>query len=75
MHTYYRKKTAPVAIADGNNKEIDYKDVELLKSYVMESGRIIPSRITGASAKTQRQIARAVKLARFLALLAYTDQQ
>lgn len=54
-------------------EEIDYKDVDLLKEYVMESGRIVPSRITGTSAKYQRQLARAVKLARYLALLPYCD--
>lgn len=53
--------------------EIDYKDIDLLKEYVMETGRIVPSRITGTSAKYQRQLARAVKLARYLALLPYCD--
>jgi len=52
---------------------IDYKDVDLLKEYVMETGRIVPSRITGTSAKYQRQLSRAVKLARYLALLPYCD--
>lgn len=54
--------------------EIDYKDVELLKSYISETGKIIPSRITGTSAKFQRMLASAIKRARFLALLPYTDQ-
>lgn len=45
----------------------------MLKEYVMESGRIVPSRITGTSARYQRQLARAIKLARFLALLPYSD--
>ena len=56
-------------------KKIDYKDVELLKEYIMESGRIVPSRITGTSAKYQRQLSRAVKLARYfgvITLLRYT---
>jgi small subunit ribosomal protein S18 len=53
--------------------EIDYKDTDLLREYVMESGRIVPSRITGTSAKYQRQLARAIKLSRFLALLPYCD--
>lgn len=53
--------------------EIDYKDADLLREYVMESGRIVPSRITGTSARYQRQLARAIKLARFLALLPYCD--
>lgn len=73
MQNYYRKKM-PVVIADGDSAEVDYKDLELLKAYTMESGRIIPSRITGARAKKQRQLARAIKVARFLALLPYTDQ-
>ncbi len=55
-------------------KEIDYKDLDLLKQYVTETGKIVPSRITGASAKYQRQLATAVKRARYLALLPYTDQ-
>ena len=53
--------------------EIDYKDINLLKEYVGESGKIVPSRITGTKAKYQRQLATAVKRARFLALLPYTD--
>lgn len=52
---------------------IDYKDLALLKEYVMESGRIVPSRITGTSARYQRQLSSAIKLARFLALLPYCD--
>lgn len=53
--------------------EIDYKDVNMLKEYVGESGKIVPSRITGTKARYQRQLATAVKQARFLALLPYTD--
>ncbi len=53
--------------------EIDYKDLNMLKQYVGESGKIVPSRITGTKAKYQRQLATAVKRARFLALLPYTD--
>ena len=55
-------------------KEIDYKDLDLLKDYITETGKIVPSRITGTSARCQRQLARAVKRARYLALLPYTDQ-
>lgn len=54
--------------------EIDYKDAELLKTYINETGKIIPSRITGTSAKFQRMLAQAIKRARFLALIPYTDQ-
>lgn len=53
--------------------EIDYKDINLLKNYITETGKIVPSRITGTSAKYQRQLAKAIKRARFLALLPYTD--
>ena len=54
-------------------KEIDYKDLNTLKAYVSETGKIVPSRITGTKAKYQRQLATAIKRARFLALLPYTD--
>ena len=53
--------------------EIDYKDLATLKNYITETGKIVPSRITGTKAKYQRQLARAVKRARYLALLPYTD--
>lgn len=53
--------------------EIDYKDVVMLKNYITESGKIVPSRITGTRAKYQRQLARAIKRARYLALVPYTD--
>jgi len=58
-----------------NVTEIDYKDLNTLKQYVGESGKIVPSRITGTKAKYQRQLATAVKRARFLSLLPYTDNQ
>ena len=54
-------------------EEIDYKDVATLKANVTESGKIVPSRITGTKARYQRQLATAVKRARFIALLPYTD--
>jgi small subunit ribosomal protein S18 len=53
--------------------QIDYKDIPLLKNYITESGKIVPSRITGTSAKYQRQLSTAIKRARFLSLLPYTD--
>lgn len=56
-----------------NFKEIDYKDIELLKEYITETGKIIPSRITGTSARYQRLLSDAIKRARYLALLPYTD--
>ena len=55
-------------------KQIDYKDLKLLKDFVMENGKIVPSRITGTSAKYQRQLSTAIKRARYIALLPYTDQ-
>jgi small subunit ribosomal protein S18 len=55
-------------------KQIDYKDVNLLKDFINENGKIIPARITGTKAKYQRQLSTAVKRARFLALIPYTDQ-
>ncbi len=55
-------------------QEIDYKNLDLLKQYITETGKIVPSRITGATASQQRQLAAEVKRARFLALLPYTDQ-
>ena len=57
-----------------NVVHIDYKDLDLLKSYITETGRIVPSRVTGTSARFQRMLARAVKRARFLGLLPYCDK-
>ena len=54
---------------------IDYKDLNLLRNFITETGKIVPSRITGTSARYQRQLADAVKRARYLALLPYTDNQ
>ena len=58
--------------ADGV-KEVDYKDVDVLKEFINENGKIIPARITGTKAHYQRQLSTAIKRARFLALLPYTD--
>ncbi|NEZ03729.1 30S ribosomal protein S18 [Wenzhouxiangella sp. XN201] len=54
-------------------EEVDYKDVDLLKDFVGETGKIVPSRITGTKARFQRQLSTAIKRARYLALLPYTD--
>lgn len=59
--------------ADGT-KEVDYKDVDVLKDFITENGKIIPARITGTKARFQRQLSTAVKRARYLALLPYTDK-
>ena len=72
MARQFRRRKYCRFTADGVT-EIDYKDTVLLKEYVGESGKIVPSRITGTKARYQRQLATAVKRARFLALLPYTD--
>ena len=54
-------------------EEIDYKDIKLLKEYITETGKIMPARVTGTSAKYQRQLTKAIKRARHLALLPYVD--
>ena len=63
------RKTCP--FSGENALRIDYKDVKLLSRYVSEKGKIIPSRITSVSAKKQRELARAIKRARYIALLPY----
>ncbi len=73
MARFFRRKKYCRFTAE-NIAYIDYKDLELLKAYVTETGKIVPSRITGTSARYQRQLATAVKRARFLALLPYSDQ-
>jgi small subunit ribosomal protein S18 len=72
MARFFRRKRYCRFTAEGI-AEIDYKDLNLLKSFISESGKIVPSRITGTSARYQRQLAVAVKRARYLALLPYTD--
>ena len=73
MARLFRRRKFCRFTADGV-KEIDYKDLETLKQYITETGKIVPSRITGTRAKYQRQLSRAVKRARYLALLPYTDR-
>ena len=72
MARYFRRKKYCRFTAEGI-KEIDYKDLNLLKPYISETGKIVPSRITGTKAKYQRQLSRAIKRARYLALLPYSD--
>lgn len=72
MSQYFRRKRYCRFTAEGITN-IDYKDLNLLKAYVSESGKIVPSRITGTKAKYQRQLSTAIKRARFVALLPYTD--
>ena len=57
-----------------NEAEIDYKDLDTLRQFIGETGKIVPSRITGTSARFQRRLAAEIKRARYLALLPYTDQ-
>ena len=72
MARYFRRRKFCKFTAEGT-KEIDYKDLVTLKAYVSETGKIVPSRITGTKARYQRQLATAVKRARYLALIPYTD--
>lgn len=72
MSKFFRRKRFCRFTAEGVT-EIDYKDLGTLRQYVSETGRIIPSRNTGTRARYQRQLTRAVKLARFLALMPYSD--
>jgi small subunit ribosomal protein S18 len=72
-NNYFRRKKYCRFTAE-NAEEIDYKDLETLGNYIMESGRIVPSRITGTEARYQRMLAKAIKLARYLALLPYCDR-
>lgn len=73
MVRYFRRRKFCRFTAE-NIKYIDYKDIVMLKNYITESGKIVPSRITGTKSKYQRQLSVAVKRARYLALLPYTDQ-
>ena len=73
MARYFRRRKYCRFTAEGV-EEIDYKDLATLKNYITETGKIVPSRITGTKARYQRQLATAVKRARYLALLPYTDR-
>lgn len=73
MSRYFRRKKFCRFTAEGV-EEIDYKDLATLKAYITETGKIVPSRITGTRTNYQRQLATAVKRARYLALLPYTDR-
>jgi len=69
---FRRRKTCP--FTGDNAQTIDYKDVKLLQKYVSERGKIVPSRITAVSAKKQRELAKAIKRARNIALLPFVIQ-
>ncbi len=72
MARFFRRRKFCRFSAEGV-KQIDYKDLDTLKAYISETGKIVPSRITGTKAKYQRQLATCIKRARYLALLPYTD--
>ena len=72
MSRYFRRRRYCRFTVEGV-KEIDYKDLNTLKAYITETGKISPSRNTGTKARYQRQLSQAVKLARYIALLPYTD--
>ena len=67
-----RRKVCP--FSGDNAQPIDYKDVKMLQRYLSEKGKIVPSRITAVSAKKQRELAQAIKRARFLALIPYVSE-
>jgi small subunit ribosomal protein S18 len=71
MRRFPRKKVC--YFCTHKDADLNYKNINLLKRFVTDRGKILPSRITGTSAKYQRQLATAVKRARYLALLQYTD--
>ena len=70
MAEFYRKKKKICYMCTG--KEINYKDVDILKKYINDKGKILPRRVTGACAKHQRHIAEQIKRARAIALLPFT---
>ncbi|HOV02959.1 MAG TPA: 30S ribosomal protein S18 [Kaistiaceae bacterium] len=69
---FRRRKTCPFSGA--NAPKIDYKDIRLLQRYISERGKIVPSRITAVSAKKQRELAQAIKRARFIGIMPYAVQ-
>jgi small subunit ribosomal protein S18 len=73
MSRYFRRRKFCKFTAEGV-EHIDYKDLATLKGFVTETGKIVPSRVTGTKARYQRQLAEAIKRARYLALLPYTDR-
>ncbi|HEX4481287.1 MAG TPA: 30S ribosomal protein S18 [Rudaea sp.] len=72
MSKFFRRKKFCRFTAEGVT-EIDYKDLNTLRQYITETGKIVPSRITGTKARYQRMLTQAILRARFLALLPFTD--
>nr|MBV6628499.1 30S ribosomal protein S18 [Oceanococcus sp. HetDA_MAG_MS8] len=73
MSRYSRRRKVCKFTAEGV-EEIDYKDLNTLKQYILDNGKIVPSRVTGTKARYQRQLSKAIRRARYLALLPYTDR-
>ena len=73
MARYFRRRKFCRFTAE-NVTEIDYKDIDTLRDFIAENGKIIPARLTGTRAIFQRQLNTAIKRARFLAMLPYSDQ-
>ena len=69
---FKRKRFCRFTVA--NVEEVDYKDIDVLKDFVQENGKIMPARVTGTKARWQRQLSTAIKRAQFLALLPFTDR-
>lgn len=69
---FRRRKTCP--FSGTNAPKIDFRDVKLLSRYISERGKIVPSRITAVSAKKQRELSKAIKRARYMALLPYVSE-
>lgn len=69
--SYFRRRISPIK----PDEPIDYKDVELLRKFITERGKILPRRITGLTAKQQRDMTKAIKRARYMALLPFINQE
>ncbi|GET39807.1 30S ribosomal protein S18 [Microseira wollei NIES-4236] len=69
--TYYRRRLSPIKPSE----PIDYKDIDLLRKFITERGKILPRRITGLTAKQQRDLTLAIKRARIVALLPFINQE
>lgn len=69
--SYFRKRLSPIS----PSQPIDYKDIELLRKFITERGKLLPRRITGLTAKQQRDLTTAVKRARILALLPFINKE
>jgi len=73
MAHYFRRRRYCRFTEEGI-EEVDYKDITILKDFITETGKIVPSRVTGTKAKYQRQLSTAIKRARYIALLPYSDR-